>query len=141
MKNSGPDSDHRSRQGQPQVLASPKGLGASQKAILESQANICKTMGHPIRLFLLHYLHERGEEVGSSELANLAGISRAAFSQHLSKMTAVGLVKARRAGKYVYVSLAQQDIGHGCELMSRALSVDLAERKPLMEPDPPQEEA
>lgn len=121
-----------------QELASPKGLGESEKALLKLQAHICKTMGHPIRLFLLHYLYKLDGEAGSSELANLAGISRAAFSQHLSKMSAAGLLKTRRAGKYVYVSLASQDIGKACEFVSNALRGDLEERAALVSDDSPE---
>ena len=144
MKNSGAKNSLQARQGHQghhQVLASPKGLGESEKAALELQAQICKTMGHPIRLFLLHHLYECGGEVGSSELARLAGISRAAFSQHLSKMAAVGLVKARRQGKYVFVSLGRVEIGKACELVSNALRGRASERAALVNDESNSEEA
>jgi DNA-binding transcriptional ArsR family regulator len=132
MKNIESTSQAQGRPSEAHTLASPKGLSQSEKAVLELQASICKTMGHPIRLFLLHHLYKRGGEAGSSELANLAGISRAAFSQHLSKMAGAGLVKTRRAGKYVYVSLAQQDIGRACEFVSNALRGQSCERAALL---------
>ena len=114
----------------------PQELSASQKHVLELQARICKTMGHPVRLFLLHHLYATRAEVGSSELARLAGISPASLSQHVAKMTAVGLVKARREGKFVLVSLARIEIGRACELVSSALSGNVAERAALVIEDP-----
>ncbi|MCB9914005.1 MAG: winged helix-turn-helix transcriptional regulator [Planctomycetes bacterium] len=133
MKNSERDAGVREARNPAESLTSPKGVSSRRKRLLEMQAHICKTMGHPIRLFLLHHLHKYGGEVGSSELANLAGISRAAFSQHLAKMTAAGLVKTRRSGKYVYVSLARETIGSACELVSQSLEREVAERVSLMD--------
>ncbi len=89
-------------------------------------------MGHPIRLFILHHLHETGGEVGSSELAEMAGISRASISQHLSKMTAVGLVATRRSGKYVFVRLGREDVGKACELVHQALEGETRDRAELL---------
>lgn len=119
-------------------LASPKGVSGSERALLELQAHICKTMGHPIRLFLLQHLHQLGAEAGSSELANLAGISRAAFSQHLSKMVAAGLVKTRRQGKFVFVSLAREEIGSACQFVSKALKRELEDRATWIDLEPPE---
>jgi DNA-binding transcriptional ArsR family regulator len=111
----------------------PRKLGEDQRAILEIQASFCRTMGHPIRLYILHHLNETGGEVGSSELADLAGISRATLSQHLSKMTSVGLVKTRREGKYVYVRLARKEIGQACEFVHSALQSELRQRAELVQ--------
>ena len=108
-------------------------LDEEHRTILEMQANFCRTMGHPIRLFILHYINHSSGEVGSSELAEKAGISRATLSQHLGKMTAVGLVCTRREGKYVYVRLARAEIGQACELVHGALQSELRERAKLLE--------
>ncbi|RLE15595.1 MAG: ArsR family transcriptional regulator [Actinobacteria bacterium] len=89
--------------------------------VLKQQARFCKTMGHPMRLFILHLLHERGEEIGQSELVEVTGLTRASLSQHIAQMSAAGLVITRRDGRFVLVRLARAEIGQACELVHRAL--------------------
>lgn len=91
------------------------------RAVLDQQARFCRTMGHPMRLYLLHYLHEKGGEVANSELAEASGLPRASLSQHISQMTAAGLVTTRREGRYVHVKVARVEIGQACELVHKAL--------------------
>ena len=91
------------------------------RGVLEQQARFCRTMGHPMRLYLLHYMHDRGGEVGNSELAEASGLPRASLSQHISQMTAAGLVTTRREGRYVFVKVARIEIGQACELVHKAL--------------------
>ncbi len=115
-------------------------IGADHRAILEMQAVFCRTMGHPIRLFILHHINDTGGEVGSSQLAEAAGITRATLSQHLGKMAAAGLVKTRRDGKFVYVRLAREEIGQACELVHNALQSELKQRAGLVQKqDSPEE--
>lgn len=116
----------------PEDRTTPQGISPAQMRRLELQALLCRTMGHPIRLHLLHHLHRQGGEIGSSELAKVAGIPRASLSQHLAKMSAAGLVRTRRSGKYVFVSLARESIGSACELVSESLERELQERAALM---------
>lgn len=52
-------------------------------------------------------------------LADLAGTSPTAVSQHLSKLRLAGLVTNRREGTFVYYALADDHIG---ELVRQALS-------------------
>ena len=52
-------------------------------------------------------------------LADLAGTSPTAVSQHLSKLRLAGLVANRREGTFVYYTLADDHIG---ELVRQALS-------------------
>lgn len=90
-------------------------------AVLKQQARFCKTMGHPMRLFILHLLHARGAEIGQSELVEVTGLTRASLSQHIAQMSAAGLVVTRREGRFVLVRLARAEIGQACELVHRAL--------------------
>jgi len=115
-------------------------IGADHRAILEMQAAFCRTMGHPIRLFILHHINDAAGEVGSSQRAAAAGITRATLSQHLSKMASAGLVKTRREGKFVYVRLAREEIGQACELVHHALQSELRQRANLVQgQDSPEE--
>ena len=67
------------------------------------QARMCQVMGHPVRLRILHMLHERGGEMGAAEIRRTLGIPKGSLSQHLSKMADAGLVEPRREGRYLFV--------------------------------------
>ncbi len=69
---------------------------------------VAKTLGHARRLELLEQLAqgERSVEV----LADRAGLSVANASQHLQLMKAAGVITTRRAGKFIYYRLADDDI-------------------------------
>ena len=71
-------------------------------------AAIAKTLGHAHRLELLEQLAqgERTVEV----LASRTGLSIANASQHLQHLRRAGLLTARRQGKFVYYTLADDGI-------------------------------
>jgi DNA-binding transcriptional ArsR family regulator len=64
-------------------------------------------MGNPKRLLVLCNMLDGEKSVG--ELADIAGLSSAALSQHLGKMRALSLIKPRREGQTIYYSLASRE--------------------------------
>ena len=82
-------------------------LGPKQ-ALFAQFAAIAKTLGHSHRLELLEQLAqgERTVEV----LASRTGLSIANTSQHLQHLRRAGLLTARRQGKFVYYTLADEGI-------------------------------
>jgi len=79
------------------------------KEVLFAQfAAVAKAVAHPLRLQLLEQLAqgERSVEV----LADRIGASIANASQHLQHMRRAGLVAARRDGKFVFYSLADDAV-------------------------------
>lgn len=74
-------------------------------------------MANPKRLIVLCSLVEKERSVG--ELAELVDLSDAALSQHLSKMRALNLVRARRDGQMIYYSLASDDVRAVLETLHR----------------------
>jgi len=82
-------------------------LGPKQELFAQFAA-IAKTLGHTHRLELVEQLAqgERSVEV----LANRTGLSIANASQHLQQMRRVGIVAARREGKFIYYTLADDGI-------------------------------
>lgn len=82
-------------------------LGPKQ-ALFAQFAAIAKTLGHAHRLELLEQLAqgERSVEV----LASRTGLSFANASQHLQHLRRTGLLTARRQGKFVYYTLADDGI-------------------------------
>lgn len=79
---------------------------------LESKADeasrLLTAMANPKRLMILCSLLERDMNV--TELGERVELGQSPLSQHLSKMRAWDLVKARREGQQVYYSLASEPV-------------------------------
>jgi DNA-binding transcriptional ArsR family regulator len=80
-------------------------------------AEALRMLADPTRLNILWALMQGETSVAC--LAELAHTSPTAVSQHLSKLRLAGLVANRRAGTFVYYTLADDHIG---ELVRQALS-------------------
>src|SRR3954463_13805505 len=80
-------------------------------------ADALRMLADPTRLNILWALMQGETSVAC--LADLAGTSPTAVSQHLSKLRLAGLVANRREGTFVYYTLADDHIG---ELVRQALS-------------------
>jgi DNA-binding transcriptional ArsR family regulator len=80
-------------------------------------ADALRMLADPTRLNILWALMQGETSVAC--LADLAGTTPTAVSQHLSKLRLAGLVTNRRAGTFVYYTLADDHIG---ELVRQALS-------------------
>lgn len=65
-------------------------------------------MAHEDRLLLLCQLTEGEQNVG--ELEARVGLHQPSLSQHLGVLREEGLVAARREGKYIYYSLASEEV-------------------------------
>ncbi|OKO86885.1 transcriptional regulator [Bradyrhizobium sp. NAS80.1] len=74
----------------------------------EEVSRLLTAMGNPKRLMVLCNMLDSERSVG--ELADIAGLSSAALSQHLGKMRALSLVKTRREGQTIYYSLASREV-------------------------------
>lgn len=92
--------------------------------IHELQAEICRTLSHPLRIAILHLLAAAPREV--HRLARELDISQPNASQHLSVMRAAGLVEAERDGREVLYHLADPDVIVACDQMARVMRRRLA---------------
>ena len=61
------------------------------------QAEIAKTLGHPLRLRILNLIG--GREVAYGALLDDLGVSRANLSQHLAILRKAGIVSVPRLGR------------------------------------------
>lgn len=66
-------------------------------------ARIYKALGDEQRLHILQMLHER--EMYAQEIVEMTGLNQSVVSRHLTFMTAVGLLAARREGNMKFFSL------------------------------------
>lgn len=98
--------------------------GPKQKLFAQFAA-VAKALGHAHRLELLEQLAqgERSVEV----LADRTGLSVANASQHLQQMRRVGVVAARRQGKFIYYTLADDGILDVLTALRRIAERNIAE--------------
>jgi len=107
----------------------PGGMMDLQKRIYELHAEVCKTLAHPKRLEILHYL--RDSEMMVSEIAERVGAPKANISQHLAMMRQSGIVTTRRDGVNVYYRISNPKVIQACNLMREVLMEQLAETEKL----------
>lgn len=81
---------------------------APKQALFTEFATVARTLGHPHRLEIIEHLAQ-GER-GVAALADRAGLSIANTSQHLQRLRRAGLLSARRDGKFVLYSLADETV-------------------------------
>lgn len=84
----------------PHVLPPP----GDRKASLNRTARMLQAMANPCRLAVLRELI--GGERCVGDLLRVIGIQQSALSQHLARLRADGLVRARREATRIYYSLA-----------------------------------
>jgi len=80
-------------------------------------AELFGALADPTRFALVHVLVHH--ELSTCDLAAIVGVSESAVSQHLRILRALRLVKARRAGKFVYYSL---DDAHVAAILQMGLA-------------------
>jgi len=74
-----------------------------QSPVYQDLAELFGALADSTRVKIVHALLH--QELCSCDLASVVGISKSGASQHLRVLRSLRLVKARRAGKFVYYSL------------------------------------
>ena len=97
--------------------------------IYELQAEISKTIAHPIRIAIIHYLKDGEKTV--NELTNTIGASQSNISQHLALMRQHQIVKTRKAGSTVYYRVANTKISLACDTMREVLLEQLSQKQEI----------
>lgn len=92
-----------------------KMLALEEKA--EEASRLLTAMGNSRRLLVLCNMLDGEKSVG--ELAEIAGLSSSALSQHLGKMRALSLVKSKRDGQTIYYSIASREVRAVLETLYR----------------------
>jgi ArsR family transcriptional regulator len=99
--------------------------------IYELQAEISKTLSHPVRLAILHFLKEGEKAV--NEIAEHVGVSQSNVSQHLAFMRQRQIVKTRKTGTNIYYRVTNPKISDACDLMREVLLEQLRSKQKLAE--------
>jgi DNA-binding transcriptional ArsR family regulator len=77
-------------------------------ASVEQAVEVLRILGDPTRLRILYALCQGESSVAC--LAELAGTTATAVSQHLSRLRLARLVKARREGTFMYYTVVSPEI-------------------------------
>jgi ArsR family transcriptional regulator len=93
--------------------------------IFEMQAQLCQSLGHAIRLRIIHTLKEGPKSV--NEIAAIVEASQPTVSRHLSVFRSTGLLTAQRRGSEVFYAITNPKVVEVCEMMRTIL----AERESL----------
>ncbi len=104
-------------------------MGKEQEIIYRLHAEICKVLGHSIRIALIDQL--RDGEMSAGDLARLLNISYANLSQHLAIMRQNGIVEARREGSHIYYRISSPKVVRACRLMREVLMEHLTQNSEL----------
>lgn len=103
----------------------------TNKKIFELHADVCKALGHPLRIEVIDLLQEK--ELCFSDILEVTGGLKSNLSQHISVMTKKGILKMRRDGQCNYYSLSSKKVDQACRLMREVLMDSLKKQKDLLE--------
>ncbi len=88
-------------------------------SIYALQAEISKTIAHPLRIAIIHYLKDGEKTV--NDLTQTLGASQSNISQHLAIMRQRQIVKTRKDGSTVYYRVASPKISQACDMVREVL--------------------
>ena len=97
--------------------------------IYQLQAEVSKTLAHPLRLAILHSLKQGEKTV--SDLTQLTGASQSNVSQHLAKMRQRDIVLTRKDGSNVHYRVASPKISQACDMVREVLLEQLTQKQQL----------
>lgn len=93
------------------------------KEIYTLHANICKALGHAIRIEIIDTL--QNNELSFSDLLEKIGGAKSSLSQHLSSMSHKGILVQRKEGLNVFYKLSSEKVAIACRIMREVLIENL----------------
>ena len=98
-------------------------------SIYELQAEISKTIAHPLRIAIIHTLKDGEKTV--NQLTEKLGASQSNISQHLAIMRQRQIVKTRKEGSTVYYRVSSTKISQACDMVREVLIEQLSQRQEM----------
>ncbi|MDP1623950.1 MAG: metalloregulator ArsR/SmtB family transcription factor [Bacteroidales bacterium] len=102
----------------------------ADKKIFELHANVCKALGHPLRIEVIDLLQDK--ELCFTDILEITGGLKSNLSQHLSLMTKKGILKTRRDGQCTFFSHSSKKVAQACRLMREVLVDNLKNHKEIL---------
>lgn len=103
----------------------------TDKKIFAMHAATCKALGHPLRIEVIDLLQDR--ELCFTDILEVTGGLKSNLSQHLSVMTAKGILKTRRDGQSTFFSLSSKKVAQACRLMREVLIEHLKTQQEILD--------
>ena len=103
----------------------------NSKKIFELHADVCKALGHPLRIEVIDLLQNK--ELCFTDILEITGGLKSNLSQHLSVMTKKGILKTRRDGQCIYFSLSSKKVAQACRLMREVLIESIKKNQEILE--------
>lgn len=103
----------------------------TDKHFFTLHADICKALGHPLRIEVIEILQEK--ELCFTDILEISGGLKSNLSQHLSLMTKKGILKTRREGQCIYFSLSSKKVEQACHLIREVLIDTLQKQNKVLE--------
>lgn len=103
----------------------------AETQIFDLQAELCRAMGHPIRLRIVHLLKDGPQPV--LDIAQRLGISQPTVSRHLAILRNIGIALAERQGVEVIYRIANPKIVAVCDMMRAVLAEREEQRMEILE--------
>ena len=101
-------------------------MSESTQELFKLQAEICRTLADPNRLWILHELMKGEMSVG--QLVSNLGLPQSNVSHHLAVLRQKSIVFTRREGTTIYYHLADDRIAAACDLVREVLRGSLIQR-------------
>ncbi|MCR4442303.1 MAG: metalloregulator ArsR/SmtB family transcription factor [Peptococcaceae bacterium] len=86
----------------------PLTMKGKQKKLLETKAELLKSLAHPIRLCIVKNLIDSGG-CNVTKMQGCLTMPQSTISQHLSKLKAYGIVEGKRSGTEITYYAINQD--------------------------------
>ncbi len=103
--------------------------GNFDMTLYELQAEISKTLAHPLRIAILHCLRDGEKTV--NDLTETLGASQSNISQHLALLRQRQIVKTRKEGSTVYYRVASPKISQACDMVREVLIEQLNQKQEM----------
>src|SRR5690554_3692970 len=100
-------------------------------ALFGGFSKVAQALAHPTRLHLLGLLDHAEHPV--ERLVELSGVRFATLSAHLKVLREAGLVNARREGRYIFYSIAHDEIPRLIATLREVAVIALPEVRAVLE--------
>ncbi|MHC4843735.1 MAG: ArsR/SmtB family transcription factor [Planctomycetota bacterium] len=104
-------------------------ISRKNKFVYEKQAEVLKSMAHPLRIAILDFL--RNQEECVCDIAKRVGSERSNVSRHLSLMVKAGILESRKEGLKVFYQLKAPCVLDFLSCVNKCLKEQVRETKEL----------
>jgi ArsR family transcriptional regulator len=102
----------------------------NHEKIFEIQAELCRAMGHPLRMEIMHLL--RNGPLNVSDIAAATRTHQTTISRNLTILRNAGVVATQRLGNSILYQVANPKLMNVCDLMREVLIEQIGERSKLI---------